>query len=80
MAALGRFGVTDRFADKEPSLSPYQYAGNVPTTAVDVNGDSIDISQLNEDDRRFLIKSLLKVTGLSLSIAGDMLIETPSTT
>jgi len=41
MAALGRFGVTDRFADKEPTLSPYQYAGNRPVVAIDVNGDSI---------------------------------------
>ena len=41
MAALGRFGVTDRFADKEPTLSPYHYVGNRPTVAIDVNGDSV---------------------------------------
>jgi len=41
MPALGRFGVTDRFADKEPGLTPYQYAANNPIRNIDVNGDSV---------------------------------------
>jgi hypothetical protein len=41
MSALGRFGVTDRFADKEPCLTPYQYAANNPISNIDVNGDSV---------------------------------------
>jgi len=45
MAALGRFGVTDRFADKEPTLSPYQYAANNPALIVDINGDSLVIPE-----------------------------------
>ena len=45
MAALGRFGVTDQFADKEPTLSPYQYAANNPALIVDINGDSLIIPE-----------------------------------
>jgi len=40
-AALGRFVSIDRFAEKYPLLSPYQYAANNPVVNVDVNGDSV---------------------------------------
>ena len=45
MPGIGRFTSTDRFADKYPSLSPYQYAANNPALMVDVNGDSIWVYQ-----------------------------------
>ena len=38
---LGRFHTQDRFADKYSSMSPYQYAANNPITNVDINGDSV---------------------------------------
>jgi RHS repeat-associated protein len=41
MPAYGRFTSTDRFKEKYPSLSPYQYAANNPLTNIDVNGDSV---------------------------------------
>ena len=31
----------DRFTDKYPSLTPYQYAGNNPINLIDINGDSV---------------------------------------
>jgi len=48
-AAFGRFTITDRFADKYPSLSPYQYAANNPASLIDVNGDTIWVE--NGEDR-----------------------------
>jgi RHS repeat-associated protein len=45
-AAIGRFGTIDRFSDKYISMSPYQYGDNNPIKFIDVNGDSIDLSQL----------------------------------
>ncbi len=38
---IGRFLSLDRFADKYPSLTPYQYAANNPMILIDVNGDSL---------------------------------------
>jgi len=49
--ALMRFFVPDRFADKYPSMTPYQYAANNPVNFIDVNGDSIDVNQLYEQDK-----------------------------
>jgi len=46
--AVGRFMQQDRFKDKYPSLSPYQYAANNPIRFIDVNGDSIWTS-VNEE-------------------------------
>jgi RHS repeat-associated protein len=50
LGALGRFTTRDRFEDKYPSLSPYQYAANNPALIVDVNGDSLYVE--NEEDRK----------------------------
>ncbi|NIT56452.1 MAG: hypothetical protein GWN00_09545, partial [Aliifodinibius sp.] len=44
MAVFGRFSSPDRFADKYPSLSPYQYAANNPILFYDLSGDSIIIT------------------------------------
>ncbi|MFV0507243.1 MAG: RHS repeat-associated core domain-containing protein, partial [Bacteroidales bacterium] len=38
-----QFLSTDRFAEKYPYASPYQYCLNNPINAIDVNGDSISI-------------------------------------
>ncbi len=40
-AALGRFMTVDRFAEKYPSMSTYQYGANNPIRNIDMNGDSI---------------------------------------
>jgi len=41
MAALGRWGNVDRFAEKYSSLSPYNYVANNPLMFIDINGDSL---------------------------------------
>ena len=41
---IGRFHVTDAFAEKYLDFSPYQYGANNPVRYIDVNGDSLWIS------------------------------------
>ena len=43
-ATVGRFMNIDRLAEKFESLTPYQYAGNIPTYFIDVNGEYIYIN------------------------------------
>ena len=43
-AAIGRFHTQDRFAEKYYPMSPYQYGANNPANIVDINGDSLSIS------------------------------------
>ncbi|MGF1671545.1 MAG: RHS repeat-associated core domain-containing protein [Balneolaceae bacterium] len=38
---IGRFTSQDRFKEKYPSMSPYQYAALNPILFIDVNGDSV---------------------------------------
>ena len=64
-AAFGRFTTTDRFADKYPSLSPYQYAANNPVLNVDVNGDSIDVSQLRAQNPELLNKMVTQLSAIA---------------
>ncbi len=40
----GRLLSRDPFAEKDPSRSPYSYAGNNPCVFIDMNGDSIYVS------------------------------------
>ena len=47
-ADVGRFLAVDRFADKYPSLTPYQYAANNPVFFVDSNGDSLINVKVND--------------------------------
>ena len=41
---LGRFHTQDRFAEKYLSMTPYQYGANNPALYIDINGDSIWIT------------------------------------
>jgi RHS repeat-associated protein len=45
-ADIGKFLNHDRFKDKYPSRSPYQYAALNPISFIDVNGDSVDVNRL----------------------------------
>ncbi len=63
-SGLGRFLSIDRFADKYPSMTPYQYAANNPGNFIDVNGDSVyqitdravlDLLGLNNNDHAYLL-------------------------
>lgn len=47
---IGRFGTTDRFAEKYYDMSPYQYAALNPIRYIDVNGDSIWV---NDNGQRY---------------------------
>jgi RHS repeat-associated protein len=59
--SLGRFGTMDRFAEKYYSLSPYQYAANNPMNNIDVNGDSLFVS--DGDGAQMLYTAGMKYTG-----------------
>jgi RHS repeat-associated protein len=48
---IGRFFSQDRFADKYHSFSPYQYAINNPILYVDVNGDSVTLSDALKNNK-----------------------------
>lgn len=59
--ALGRFTTVDRFAEKYPALSTYQYGANNPVNCIDVNGDSIWFTSQYKDNN--LEKIVMHVTG-----------------
>jgi len=42
---IDRFHTQDRYAEKYINFSPYQYAVNNPLRYIDINGDSISVSQ-----------------------------------
>ncbi len=43
---VSQFLSTDRYAEKYPDASPYQYCLNNPINALEINGDSINVSEL----------------------------------
>ncbi|MBP6979000.1 MAG: hypothetical protein KBB71_11875 [Lentimicrobiaceae bacterium] len=45
---IGRFHTVDRFTEKYYSMTPYQYGANNPILFIDVNGDSIDVSDMSK--------------------------------
>lgn len=49
---ISQFLSSDRFAKKYPNLTPYSYCANNPINAVDVRGDSISTSKLNDAQRK----------------------------
>lgn len=74
-ADIGRWTSTDRFGSIYPSLSLYQYTANNPIFFVDINGDSMDVSQVQEKDKsngtyymNNIIDDLSEQTGLSYTI------------
>jgi RHS repeat-associated protein len=73
-SAIGRMTTVDRFAEKYYSLSSYGYAANSPFKYIDVNGDSLEVSQLKEFDAGAagdLIADLQSKSGLVLNVDGD---------
>jgi len=80
---LGRFMQIDRFYDKYPNMSTYQYAANNPVNFIDVNGDSIDVSKLSGKERTELINNLAEITGYDasqFSVSNGMLVISTSAT
>jgi uncharacterized protein RhaS with RHS repeats len=78
---LGRFFTQDRFATKYFSLSPYQYAANDPIRNIDVNGDSINVSNLIIQNGKLsteglyvlfnMVSDLSDITGQNFSVNGS---------
>lgn len=69
-AEIGRFLSVDRFADKYPSMTPYQYAANNPILFVDVNGDSVWINYTDKNGSyRFLYTQGMSAKSLDGSAA-----------
>ena len=62
MIAPKRFLSVDRFTDKSPHLTPYQYTANNPINFIDVNGDSIWIEYQDADGNN---QRLLYVQGMA---------------
>ena len=74
-AAVGRFFNIDRFATKYFSQSPYGYVANDPIHYVDINGDSINVSNLLTSTEGlytlfYMISDLQEITGLNISVNG----------
>jgi RHS repeat-associated protein len=47
---LGRFHTVDAFAEKYLSMAPYQYGANNPISFIDINGDSLDITDISQNN------------------------------
>jgi RHS repeat-associated protein len=73
-AQLGRFHTQDAFAEKYFGLSPYQYGANNPILFIDINGDSLNFSNVIDKDPEFAYNTsddLSSKTGLTLSFDED---------
>ena len=69
-AAIGRFHVQDRFAEKYLDFSPYQYGANNPIKYIDVNGDSLWIRINNKDKALYENGKLYNADGTAYSGKG----------
>ncbi|MGV0946760.1 hypothetical protein ACTS91_03755 [Empedobacter falsenii] len=69
---MGRFNKIDRFAEKYPNLTPYNYAANNPIRFVDVKGDSIWITFGNKNQHKVLYENgkLLNADGSAIMERG----------
>jgi len=75
-AALGRFMVQDRFAEKYNGVSPYQYALNNPIRFIDVNGDStVVIVSGTETQTKKTTNGQQEYQGYQLSVYQNMTFE-----
>ncbi len=69
-----QFLSTDRYAEKYPDASPYQYCLNNPVKFLEVNGDSLNVNQFQDYDSKAsddLISDLAAKSGLNLSVDKD---------
>jgi hypothetical protein len=69
-----RFLSTDRFADKYPSMNPYQYTANNPIVFIDVNGDSIDVSSLTQEQFDEFVSEIQNIAGYNVLRQGNMIV------
>ena len=67
--ALGRFNRVDRFSEKYYDLNPYNYTGNNPINRIDINGDSIWITQEGKNNYTLHIHGkLLNFSGRNINL------------
>ena len=77
-ATIGRFHTIDNYAEKYYDFNPYQYGANNPIYYVDVNGDSISVSNLMFQNGKLnvqglyvlfnMMSDLQDITGLTLQV------------
>jgi RHS repeat-associated protein len=68
LSAIGRWGAVDALSEKYPELSPYNYVANNPLLYIDINGDSLNVSQIAKDEQQALVTDLTAVSGLPLAV------------
>jgi RHS repeat-associated protein len=69
--AIGRFNKMDRFSEKYFDKTPYGYAGNNPVFYVDVQGDSINVAHLRDNNPEALKRltgQLEQFTGFTINV------------
>ncbi|MEL7122967.1 MAG: RHS repeat-associated core domain-containing protein [Bacteroidota bacterium] len=69
-AAIGRFGVIDRFAENFANYSTYSYASNNPIKSIDINGDSTFVA-VNDDGTYTVIGGNLEGDDKGVYTIGD---------
>jgi len=73
---IGRFTSQDRFKEKYPSMSPYQYAALNPILFVDVNGDSVQA--ITPEAQRMILNTLPKEVRGNITFTDDGFIDPSS--